>query len=662
MIRQIQSLFVLFLILLIGCGPAAPTEPTAVADGATATATSTSTPQKPMPTIVPTEVPTSTGEPTPATPSLQPVDTATSTIAAPPAPSASTTAEQQPPTTAPATATSEPTAIAAAPVTPVRATATADPTATPQIRALWVDAFHSGFHTPEEVHQLIDDARRGNINTLIVQVRRRGDTFYRSTIEPPAETADEPAPVPTVFDPLQALIDEAHANGIEVHAWIASLPVWHWNTKYQTTNPQHVWHRHGPAASGRENWVMMRLNDDGTLSPTYALDPGHPDAAEYTVNVALELIRNYDIDGLHLDYIRYGSIYEGYNPVAVERFNTHYGRSGQPDPSDADWLQWRRDQVTALVRRLYIESYAIKPQVKISAAVITWGAGPTDEASWTKTAAYASVLQDWRAWTEEGILDLALPMNYYREYISGERSAYDQWIAWAKDHQYGRHVLAGPGIYLNYIEDSLEQIRRALEVSSSGAGVPGVSLYSYAATNVYSNEDYRSNEEARNKLPRQPWEYRPQLNSTFFTALSRTTSYTYTSGASVRTINTQPVFPKPAPVPPMPWKESPAAGQLSGSIHLAVGTSREDADGLVISLAGPEVRMLHSDGNGWFGAVDLQPGSYHATLTDRWGRVYEADVTIRAGAVAQLEFTLQPRAGAGRILLPLMAAGRGGGA
>ena len=89
----------------------------------------------------------------------------------------------------------------------------------PEIRAFWVDAFHDGAKTPAQVDQLVADALPSNVNTLIVQVRRRGDSYYNMTTEPRAE---DPV-LQEGFDALQDLIDKAHAHGIEVHAWLNTL-------------------------------------------------------------------------------------------------------------------------------------------------------------------------------------------------------------------------------------------------------------------------------------------------------------------------------------------------------------------------------------------------------------------------------------------------------
>ena len=136
------------------------------------------------------------------------------------------------------------------------------------------------------------------------------------------------------------------------------------------------------------------------------MDPGHPAAADYTVNVIKHLVANYAIDGLHLDRIRYPEMpiarptptgpigfATGYNPVSVRRFNAAFGRAEGtlPDPWDADWSQWRRDQMNQLVRRLFLEIVHIKPKMKVSASTIAFWRGPGQLGGFQNTEAYSRV-------------------------------------------------------------------------------------------------------------------------------------------------------------------------------------------------------------------------------------------------------------------------------
>src|SRR5207237_6059141 len=164
---------------------------------------------------------------------------------------------------------------------------------------------------------------------------------------------------------------------------------------------------------------LGKLNDD------WLLDPGHPDAAAWVVNTATSIVRNYDVDGINLDRIRYpdGNLGTnvpswGYNPTALARFRAETGRTDTPTNTDVQWTQWRRDQITGIVRRIYLESTALKPRIRVSADLITYGYGPQTTGSWENTRAYAEQLQDWRGWLREGIVDTAMLMTYQSDLMA----------------------------------------------------------------------------------------------------------------------------------------------------------------------------------------------------------------------------------------------------
>jgi uncharacterized lipoprotein YddW (UPF0748 family) len=196
----------------------------------------------------------------------------------------------------------------------------ASETVRPEVRALWVDAFHDGFKTPNQVDKLIKDCLNANINTLIVQVRRRGDAYYNKSIEPRTEDLN----LLPGFDALQYLIEKAHTNKIEVHAWLNTLVAW--NSSIPPKDPNHVWNLHGPKAVGKANWVSYCRTYNKTnrswsdkVYSAYFLDPGNPEALDYTSDVFLNVVKNYDVDGIHLDYTRYDGLGWGYNPTSVAR-------------------------------------------------------------------------------------------------------------------------------------------------------------------------------------------------------------------------------------------------------------------------------------------------------------------------------------------------------
>jgi uncharacterized lipoprotein YddW (UPF0748 family) len=420
-------------LLLAAAGPqragATPPRPTTVPTNAATVA-----PTRVPPTVVPTAVP-----PT-AVPTIEPMPT-----------------------------------LAPQPVVP-----TAEALDPPELRAVWVDAFHDGFKTPAQVDELVAWARAANLNALFVQVRRRGDAYYLKSLEP---RSDDPDLAPG-FDALQYLIDKAHQGPqrLQVHAWLATLPIW---SKRDTppAAPTHAFNLRGPSADPADTWLMYR--DDGEAwagvgnAGIYYLDPGNPDVQTYTTEVYLNVLRNYEVDGIHLDQVRYyegGALRWGYNPTSVGLFNAASGRdpTSQPVPTDPDWVAWRRDQVTTLVRRIYSEAKAIKPNVAVTAAVVTWGRGPQTASDWEAQPAYASVLQDWRAWLRQGIVDYLLPMDYYRE--AGQQAAwFDTWTQWQVNYAGRRTVVLGLGSYLNSADGVIAQLGRARAL-----GALGVALYSYA--------------------------------------------------------------------------------------------------------------------------------------------------------------------------------------
>lgn len=447
-----------------------------------------------------------------------------------------------------------------------------------QYRAFWADAFHPGYKSPSEVDQMIDDLVKAQANAVIVEVRSRGGSYFTDSIEPPAEDS---AYSPT-FDALRYVIEKAHAKGIEVHAWYPVTPLW--PLANAPKDPKHAWNLHGPAAKGDAMWMTMTAS--GKISGS--VDPGHPDVLKYLADVILTPATKYDLDGLHLDYIRYPEDDNyGWNPKAVERFNRLNNRTGIPSASDPLWAQFRRDQVTALVRQVYLRAYEIRPSIRISGALITWGDGPvagpegfaSGDAQYRMKDAYSRVFQDWRGWLEEGILDLGMPMNYFRE--GSNASFLNHWIEFEKDRQYRRGLVIGTASYLNSIPESLAQFSRTQAPSASGNRPLGAIFYSYASTNILNDAG----------LPTTP-------NSEFYQALAST-------------------FGGAAAVPSLPWKANPERGHILGTVTVDNGPAWL-ADGVNVLIESDTGRSqavrTATDGTGFFGAVDLPPDRYRVRL------------------------------------------------
>lgn len=505
----------------------------------------------------------------------------------------------------------------------------------PEFRAYWVDAFGDGLFDVAQVDKLVAATKAANLNAIVAQVGRRGDCFCNRATMPRTQAAIAPLP----YDPLQTLIEKAHAAGIQVHAWIITTAMW--NSATPPKDSTHAFNTHGPSKAGTyDYWLGVKydgsLRETASPSASYFFDPGHPDAAQYIVDMYTSVARNYDIDGLNFDRVRYPDIPDsrwssdnawGYNPVALARFHAATGRTDTPLPNDAQWSQWRRDQISGIVRKVYLETYAFKPQLRISADTITYGDGPQSYGNdWTATRPYRETLQDWRGWLEEGILDTNIPMNYKREHCTGgpilgcfggsdQRTWYVNWSDWAKDHQYRRSTTVGAALYLNTIANSVIQVRKAVGPSAAGNSGIGWVGYSYRTPDDLANGGKRSGDASRAELTKaltQPSAYDPIV---------------------------PPVFVDAATVPPMAWKVAPTTGHLKGTVTTNTGTP---LDQIRVDLYDADTDALIAtrltDGQGWFGFVDLVPGRYKAFVPDdaRVTGKRVAVATVAAGAVSNV--------------------------
>lgn len=509
------------------------------------------------------------------------------------------------------------TAVLAAALSAVPATAAEEPVE--QWRSYWADTFHWGIQNPAQVDKLVAAAQAVNANALIVQVGRWADCYCnRSGFPRTNNTAVAPLP----YDPLDHVIQRAHAVGIEVHAWVNATPMW--NSSIVPTQPDHIFHSHGPSATGADRWLNRRY--DGSEvggAANRSIDVANPAAVDYYVNGIASIAREYDIDGIHLDYIRYPDYNSttthsdwGYSEVSLARFRAATGRTDTPQPSDEQFSQWRRDQVTNYVRKIYLTLYAANPRLRLSHAGITYGYGPQSVGGWEKTRTYAEVYQDWRGWLAEGIMDLTVAMNYKREHLADQQRMYEEWNEVLADWQGKRQSAVGPALYLNTVENSLVQARKALQPSAAGNTVVGWSGYSYAVPSSAANANASLADSERARL---------------------------VAGLTVADPSgAPPLFAERAEVPAMPWKATPTEGHVVGTVALADGTALDQVPVTLWNPAtGQKVTGRLTDGSGWFGFVDVAPGYWLVSLDLPDGVHGErvAMVEVRAGEIATPVFS-----------------------
>ena len=379
--------------------------------------------------------------------------------------------------------------VACASTEPVTAPGVASGAAVPvadEVRAVWV--VRQSLSSPAAAREVVEQAAAGGFNTLIVQVRGRGDALYRSSLEPRPEFLDGQPD----FDPLRLVLQEARARGIAVHAWVNAYLVW--GPVDPPRHPGHLVNAHPewlavPRALGRDLYhvdprdpsYVRRLIDYSTANIDVVeglyTSPSHPGVQERLLSVWSELAADYDLDGIHHDYIRFATSAFDYSRTTLERFQAwvkpriaaHRHQAlltAVPDDPYAfaealpdQWDRFRRDSVSDLVRRVYVAVKERRPDLVVSAAVLPeWRAA----ARWN--------LQAWTSWLAGGTLDVAVPMAY-----TTDTEEFHRWVdaalaaAGAPDR-----VWAGVGAYRNPVDLTVTQIDEARAI-----GVGGVAVFSY---------------------------------------------------------------------------------------------------------------------------------------------------------------------------------------
>lgn len=481
-----------------------------------------------------------------------------------------------------------------------------------EYRAFWADGWYNpGILNQSNVDTLLGvpgttnkgAIRNGNCNMVIVQVRRRADVCYPSGVGEPYFAAPQTLS-PTNFNALAAIIKAAHdttggKKRIEVHAWSVVF-----KTAKGRVYSQHIDPPTG-STTDFDNYWPTRLNSvTGAENSDGAFDPGHPKALEYLINAHMDLVNfqttagpdgtDGQIDGIHYDYIRFEANTEGFNPTSVARYKARHGLTSDPVYTDNLFRQWRRDQVTTFVRQMYARVQQTKPWIKQSGSFVTWNPSPTSStrSAFMSTSPYSGVYSDWDSWVEEGIVDISVPMTYYREHVHPDD--YRRWMNFEKDRTFNRHLIIGPGIYLNYLTNATLHLNLTRVASPAGNYAHGFSGYSY-------------------RVP-------------YMTDSGGQGTWTGFSPSLVSQVTTNWVD-----VPPMPWKTAPTKGHLMGVVTLA--GSGAWADHAMVTLTGPVNRSQYVDGTGFYAFIDLPPGSYTVTASLAGYVNSQAAVNVALGQV-----------------------------
>lgn len=273
-----------------------------------------------------------------------------------------------------------------------------------------------------ELTEILDKLANANINTILLQTRIRATTIFPSAIEPwDGCLSGTPGKSPG-YDALKFAIDECHKRGMELHAWVVAMPIGKWNglgcKSLRKRHPQ----------------LVKKIGYEGFMNPEA------DGTAKYIANICKEIVENYDIDGIHLDYIRY-----------PETWKINISKSQA------------RENITRIVRAASREVKALKPWVKMSCSPI----GKYDDLArfWSHGwNAYSRTYQDAQGWVRSGLMDMLFPMMYFRG---------DQFFPFALDwmeNSHNKDIVAGLGAYMLAPDEgnwSLEEIKRQLTFAST---------------------------------------------------------------------------------------------------------------------------------------------------------------------------------------------------
>jgi uncharacterized lipoprotein YddW (UPF0748 family) len=327
------------------------------------------------------------------------------------------------------------------------------------IKAVWVTRYD--FKTPADVTTIMDNCKQAGFNTVVFQVRGNGTVLYPSKLEPWSEQFNYTSPG---FDPLGLACAEAHKRGLQLHAWMNVVPAWRGTSP--PSNPDQLYNKH-------PEWFWY--DQQGRRQPLsgfyVSLNPCLPEVREYITNVLREVAANYDVDGIHMDYIRFPN-----EPPAIPTGSgIDYPRDAKtlalykqatglaPDDDAKAWNAWRTEQVTLLVRDIHRMMRAVRPQAALAASV-----GSNAEQS-------LHHFRDELRWAREGLIDQAYPMNY-RPNVELFKAGLTMWLPLREQ------VTVVPGLWFDGklpVDQGTAVVRQQIEAANEATG--NFCVFSYAS-------------------------------------------------------------------------------------------------------------------------------------------------------------------------------------
>ena len=363
------------------------------------------------------------------------------------------------------------------------------PAAPREFRAMWIATVanidwpsRTGLSTGEqqqEIRTIVATAKRLKMNALILQVRPAADALYTSPTEPWSEYlsgVQGQAPQP-FYDPLTLWISEAHASGIELHAWF---------------NPYRARHSAAKSLPAASHLINTRPDLVKNYGDQRWIDPGEADAAKRLVDVVRDVVRRYDVDGIHIDDYFYPYPVKAAPAVvtAATATSTNTAPADQADvdfPDDPSWRRyvavggklnradWRRDNVNRLVQAVNTAIHAEKPWVKFGISPFGLPRPERRPEGIKGFSQYDKLYADVELWWNQGWLDYLAPQLYWP--IAQTAQSFPVLLDyWSRSNTKKRHLWLG--LFTSKIDESdaswrPDEIRQQIALLRKDAGAGG---------------------------------------------------------------------------------------------------------------------------------------------------------------------------------------------
>ena len=346
-------------------------------------------------------------------------------------------------------------------------------------RYLWL--VRDDLSSTSSIDRMLELAVESDATGIIAQVVGGAEAYYDSGVLPVVASA-------VAFDPLEYLVTRGRPLGLEIHAWVNAFLVW--SAPHPPSNPAHVWHTRPEwfmcDRAGRSTSLYTRAECEAASIVGATLSPARPEVRALLAEVACEIAENYDVDGIHLDYIRYPNSSFGFESTARVGFHSREA----VDPRDLvtprfgvdinllnetfgrAWSDWRRDRVTETVATVRSALRSRSPSMLLSCAVMADPFGARD-----------TYLCDWPDWLYRDLVDFVCPMAY----TTSQSRAIELAMTEIAESPEPFRIIHGIGVYNQSVASASAGAREALRL---GAG--GICVFSLNALSEGSAASLRS--------------------------------------------------------------------------------------------------------------------------------------------------------------------------